>query len=313
MTFGRQRHAEKEIFEIEPLIIEALDLLRASIPVSIKIDYQGCPEPLLLNADPTQIHQIIMNLVTNAYHAIGETSGRIVIATTAVSLGPDKGALHPDMVPGRYLKLIIADTGCGIEQQNLDRIFEPYFTTKEVDVGTGMGLATVHGIIQEHGGGIGVESRPGEGTIFFVHLPLTEVRTDSGSVDPTALPAGHERILFVDDEKMLVESARDFLEELGYRADCETDPRTALTRFASEPTTFDLVITDLTMPSMTGAELAREIRKIRPDLPIIICSGLSKKLTDGNLADIGLAAILNKPIVFDEFARAIRTVLDEQV
>jgi CheY-like chemotaxis protein len=252
-----------------------------------------------------------MNLVTNAYHAIGDTAGRIDIETTVVTIDRVAADHHEDLTPGRYIQLTVADTGPGIAGKHLARIFEPYYTTKEVDVGTGMGLATVHGIVKEHDGAISVESLPGEGASFAVLLPLTEVSIQAEPAEIATVPEGRERILFVDDELMLAESARDLLAELGYAVTSHTDPARAWEQFRFEPEAFDLVITDLTMPAITGDVLAGDIKQLRPDIPIILCSGFSKKLAGRELADMHVDCILNKPIVFEELATTIRSILDK--
>jgi CheY-like chemotaxis protein len=217
-----------------------------------------------------------------------------------------------ELPAGPYLRLSVSDNGSGIDKEIIGRIFEPYFTTKEVEEGTGLGLATVHGIVREHGGTIQVDSQPGSGTTFHVFLPLTTPAERERQSDTRSVPRGEERILFVDDEQMLAESAMLMLEDLGYSVTIRTDPVEALAMLRARPSAFDLIITDLTMPVFTGEELARKARETRSDIPIVLCSGFSRSMTEKELSAMGIDCILNKPIVYEELAETIRSVLDRQ-
>jgi PAS domain S-box-containing protein len=312
LTFTRQKRSRKETIEIDPLVQEAMELLRASIPSTIELVYLGCEDALPLEGNPTQIHQIIMNLATNAYHAIGDSGGRIGIQTANVDIDAETALADEDLNKGRYLRLSVTDTGTGIDRDIIDHIFEPYFTTKEVDVGTGMGLATVHGIVREHGGAITVQSTPGKGSTFHVYLPLTDHSSRRFETGIEEVHGGEEHILFVDDEQMLAQSAMLMLEDLGYKVTIKTDPVEAMVLLRTQPSEYDLIITDLTMPVMNGEELARKARETRKDIPIVLCSGFSKSLTEKELDEMGIDRILSKPIVIEELAETIRSVLDRR-
>ena len=310
LEFSRKSNAEKRPVDIGAIIKETLKLLRASIPSTIEIERNVESNMGAVEADPTQIHQIVMNLCTNAFHAMGREGGRLSVDLTPVDIGPESLAAHPDLKPGPYLRLTVNDTGHGMDPATASRIFEPYFTTKKTGEGTGMGLATVHGIVKNHGGDIRVYSRPGAGTTFHVLLPMAEGRTEKPPESPNVFQEGHERILLVDDEEFLVDIGRSMLTRLGYRVDSRTSSPDALTAFKSRPDQYDLIITDMTMPKMTGATLSTEIRKIRPDIPIIVCTGYSSELTSENPEDIGVNRILLKPLNLAELSQAVRQVLD---
>ncbi|MFH1350706.1 MAG: response regulator [Pseudomonadota bacterium] len=224
-----------------------------------------------------------------------------------------EGGIAPaDLEPGHYVRLTVRDTGQGIEPHIVDRIFEPYFTTKEVGKGTGMGLALVHGIVKGYGGGITVESEPGKGSSFHVYLPLVEADRVAAEVSKEFkdLPRGKERILFVDDEKTAVDAIQQMLEGLGYKVTARTSSIEALEAFRGRPDAFDLVITDMTMPNMTGKDLARELMTIRPDIPVIICTGFSEQIDERRAREMGISAFFMKPILIWEMAKTIREVLN---
>jgi len=252
-----------------------------------------------------------MNLCTNAYHAMQEKGGVLEVSLADVELDSDFTARHPGTHVGPYIKLTVSDTGHGMEKKVIDRIFDPYYTTKEKTGGTGMGLAVVHGILKSHGGVITVYSEPGKGTTFNVFLPRTE--SAEGVVEPEEiipLPIGKELILFVDNEPFIVEIGKGMLEHLGYTVVTRTSSIEALEAFKAMPDKFDLVITDMTMPKMTGDELAKELMRIRPDLPIILCTGFSELINAHKAKAIGIRAFVMKPIVQREMAEAVRKVLD---
>ena len=310
LAFSRQSKKEKKPINVQSVLKEAGNLLRTSIPSTIEIRQDIDTECDAVMADPTQIHQIIMNLATNAYHAMQETGGVLGLTLMQDEIGSDDLEFSPDLKPGAYLKLTVEDTGHGIDRDVMGKIFDPYFTTKAVGKGTGMGLSVVYGIVKDHGGDIKVYSEPGQGTAFHVYLPVIE--TDAAepnaiSVEPA--PTGTERILFVDDEEVVVNLARQMLETLGYHVTTHTGSVAALEAFRGHPDEFDLVITDMTMPKMTGAELAPRLLEIRPDIPIILCTGFSEQIDEARVGTIGIRAYLAKPILKNEMAKVIRKTL----
>jgi len=310
LAFSRQSKKEKKPISVQSVLKEAGNLLRTSIPSTIEIRQDIDTECDAVMADPTQIHQIIMNLATNAYHAMQETGGVLGLTLMQDEIGSDDLEFSPDLKPGAYLKLTVEDTGHGIDRDVMGKIFDPYFTTKAVGKGTGMGLSVVYGIVKDHGGDIRVYSEPGQGTAFHVYLPVIE--TDAAepnaiSVEPA--PTGTERILFVDDEEVVVDLAQQMLETLGYHVTTHTGSVAALEAFRGHPDEFDLVITDMTMPKMTGAELAPRLLEIRPDIPIILCTGFSEQIDEARVGTIGIRAYLAKPILKNEMAKVIRKTL----
>jgi len=294
------------------ILKEALKLLRSSLPTTIEIHESIKSESDSVLADLTQIHQIVMNLCTNAAHAMREKGGILEVSLFDEYL--DSRDLNPfhDISAGSYLRLTVKDTGHGIDSEVINKIFDPYFTTKKIGEGTGMGLAVVHGIVKSYGGDITVESKIGEGTTFHVLIPNidTEISTDTEPVDE--LPRGTERVLFVDDEKAAVDAIQPMLKSLGYEVQVRTSSIEALEAFRNNPQSFDLVITDQTMPNMTGDILAKELMKIRPDIPIIICTGFSERIDEHTAKKMGIRSFTMKPLVMGELAVTIRKVLDEK-
>jgi nitrogen-specific signal transduction histidine kinase len=310
LAFSRHTEQEQKPVQIHLIAKESLKLLRPSFPTTIEIR-QNITSTGTVMADPTQIHQVIMNLCTNAYHAMSDKGGILEVSLTDVELDSDYTAKHLDTHPGPYLKLTVSDTGHGMKKKVLNRIFDPYYTTKEKTGGTGMGLAVVHGIVKSHGGVITVYSEPGKGSTFNVFLPRTE--SAEGVVEPEEiipLPIGKERILFVDDEPFIVDIGKGMLEHLGYTVVTRTSPIEALEAFKAMPDKFDLVITDMTMPKMTGDELAKELMKIRSDIPIILCTGFSELINEEKAKAMGIRAFVMKPVVQRELANAVRKALD---
>ena len=306
LAFSRQAEHEKVPLQISSVVKEALQLLRASLPAMIDINKTIDNAPLFIMADPTQIHQIVMNLCTNAMHAMQDDGGTLNVSLNPITLSDGDTLLERHLRPGDYLRLTVADTGCGMDGQTLERIFDPYFTTKEKGKGTGLGLAVVHGIVESHGGMIKVSSIPGQGTTFDIYFPVADPQAHHQPQTSQANPGGTERVLFVDDEPMLVDLGKAMLAKLGYSVTGVNDPQKAYDIFKQNPENYDIVITDLTMPGLTGNRLAEKLSAIRPDMPILMCSGYVK--------DIGqhafLSGYIHKPITLRDLARSVREALD---
>jgi len=311
LTFSRQSEQEHQPIQLHLLVKEALQLLRATLPTTIEIR-QVIDDVGTILADPTQMYQLLMNLCTNAEHAMRERGGRLEVGLETVAVDAALAALHPALLPVSYIRLRVRDTGHGMPPALLARIFEPFFTTKGVGEGTGMGLAMVHGIVTSHGGAITVESTPGEGTGFAVYLPrmANQARADTPLEEP--VQGGQECILFVDDEAMLALLGQEMLAPLGYQVVVHTNSVEALEAFRTAPQRYDLVITDQTMPDLTGEALARELRHLRPDIPIILCTGFSHTMTQEKAHLLGINAFLMKPLMIRDLARTIREVLGQR-
>jgi signal transduction histidine kinase/ActR/RegA family two-component response regulator len=312
LMFSRQTESGAKPIQIAPIIEEALKLLRASLPTTIDIR-SALESHAIVEADATQIHQVVMNLCTNAGHAMRTKGGILSISLKEVKLNRDLTRHHPGMQPGFYLQLAVQDTGSGIDPGIIDRIFDPYFTTKEKGEGTGMGLAMVQGIVHSFNGTVTVKSRKGEGARFILHFPIVSQESASNLKLNEVTPGGSERILFVDDEPPLAELGKYLLERIGYRITICTSSTEALSIFQKNPDAFDLVITDMTMPHMTGDEMAQEMLSIRPDLPIVICTGYSEKVTSHMISRLGIRALIMKPLVRADMAKAIRKALDKNI
>jgi PAS domain S-box-containing protein len=309
LTFSRQGEQELKPVQLSLAIQEPLKLLRASIPSTIDIKQEIRSTSMAL-ADPTQIHQVLMNLSTNAAHAMREKGGTLNIELSDFVFLSSLEAPHQDMNPGSYIKLSIIDTGCGIEPEVMGRIFDPFFSTKTTGEGTGLGLSVVHGIVKSHNGFITVESEKGKGSVFNIFIPKTEQDCQVASVADTAIPGGHECILVVDDEDTLIEMEKRALEELGYTVIPKANGRDALSAFKKESDKFDIVITDQTMPHMTGVDLAKELISVRPDIPIVLCTGFSEKVNADSAMAMGIRAFLMKPFTIQEIAKIIRSALN---
>ena len=310
LTFSRQTIQEFKPMRVQPVVKEALKLLRSSIPATIHFNWRIDDASSVIMGDPTKIHQLVMNLCTNAYHAMEETGGDLEVSLTEIELGLDDMPDGIDLKPGRYIQLTVADTGQGIESEVLNRIFDPYFTTKEEGKGTGLGLAVVHGIIKEFCGDIRVSSELGKGSVFHVYLPLIEIKDKETEIAPEPVHMGSERVLLVDDEETIVHMAKRMLEWLGYQTTSRTSSIEALEAFRAQPDKFDLVITDMTMPNMSGEILAEELKKIRSDIPVILCTGFSEKISKDRATALGIEGFLMKPTVMSDLAKTIREVLD---
>ncbi|MFH1134634.1 MAG: PAS domain S-box protein, partial [Pseudomonadota bacterium] len=309
LAFSRQTETEKELMEPGPIIKEALKLMRASLPSTIEIKTNIKAEGCRALIDPTQVHQIVMNLCTNAAHAMVKKGGLLEVSLLGVD--PEREAIPPDLPAAAYLKLVVRDTGSGMKPATIEKIFDPYFTTKAPGQGTGLGLSVVQNIVQASGGTITVESRPEQGSTFTVFLPMTQSAAPKIPVPVVEISRGEDRILFVDDEPALVELSVKSLERLGYKVTARTDSLEALELFMSQPYDFDLVMTDQTMPKLVGLDLAARILKIRPDLPIILCTGFGADFTEETVLAAGLKGLALKPLLMEDAARKIREALDK--
>jgi signal transduction histidine kinase/ActR/RegA family two-component response regulator len=311
LTFSRQSCQERKPLKVQILIKEALKLLRATIPSTIEIAARVDEDCGHIMGDPTQIHQVIMNLCTNAYHAMQETGGTLEVELKEVDINYENSVERVGLKVGRHLELTVKDGGHGMQPEVLERIFEPYYTTKELGKGTGLGLSVIHGIIKNYGGDVRVHSRPGNGTTFTVYIPIIDdIDIETEIVETVTDGKGNERILLIDDEKPIIDIEQQILERLGYKVTPKTDSQEALEEFAALPDKFDLVITDMTMPRMTGDQLARKIMEIKPDTPVILCTGFNETMTEEKALSLGIAKFVMKPIVKDELAYTIRSVLD---
>ena len=311
LGFSRRTDPEKKQLQLAPIIKETMNLLRATTPTTIEIIQEVEAGPHTVLADPTQIHQLVMNLCSNAAHAMRERGGILKISLKRVDLEETSTVLHAEFTPGVYNRLTVSDTGKGMDKETVERIFEPFFTTKETGQGTGMGLAVAHGVVKAHGGTITVNSEAGKGSTFHVYLPLMETEAEKeASVDTHPLPTGKEHILFVDDEELLVGIGQQMLERLGYQVTVRTSSIEALEVFKAKPDRFGLIITDQTMPTMSGLDLAKAIHSIRPDIPIILCTGYSSLLSGQTAEAIGVKRVLMKPLGVRDLAAAVRGVLD---
>jgi CheY-like chemotaxis protein len=314
LTFSRQKDSEKKVLQISTIIKEVLKMLRASLPATIEIKQNINPESGKVLADATQIHQVLINLCTNAAHAMRKNGGVLEIMLANVDLTFDDVKKYVDIKPGAYVKLTVSDTGTGMDPNIIECIFDPYFTTKKEGEGTGLGLAVVHGIISQYGGAIEVQSEPGKGTAFHILIPRIDhehkmtLKKEFG--EP---PKGTETILFIDDEKYLVELAKKILEYLGYQVVSSTSSIEALKLFMEGPDRFDLVITDMTMPHMTGDKLTEEILRIRPDIPIILCTGFSEMISEDKAKSLGIREYILKPLIMNNLAEKVRKVLDHRI
>ena len=312
LTFSRPTELERKPMLVAPLVKEALKLLRSSLPTTIEIrqDIALPPGGGVALGDPSQIHQVLINLCTNAAHAMRAKGGILSVGLSEVEADSSFVSRHPGMKVGPYVCLSVSDTGHGMDAAVMERIFEPYFTTKGAGEGTGLGLAVVQGIVRSCGGAVTVYSEPGQGTIFRVYLPRIE-----GEIAPEprlveALPTGDERILFVDDENALVELGTQMLESLGYHVMATPSSLEALETFRAQPGAFDLVITDMTMPALTGIELAKALLAVRANIPIILCTGFSELINGKEVKEAGIREFVMKPYATRNFANTIRKVLE---
>ncbi|MBT4637887.1 MAG: response regulator [Deltaproteobacteria bacterium] len=312
LAFSRKSDEESKPLDIAPVIKESMKMLRHAIPTSVEFKQHISDAFCNVMGDAAQINQIVMNLVTNAAHAMSEEGGLLEVTLEHIILQKEKACFDWVLSPGSYVRLRMKDTGEGIEPKIMDRIFDPYFTTKDVGKGTGMGLSVIHGIVKRHGGGILVESELGKGTVFEIYFPALGETAEVEKEPLGEIKGGSERILFVDDEESMVDLNRQRLERLGYNVKSTIKPVEALEWFKADPDQFDVIITDMTMPRMTGDRLAAEVLKIRPHMPVIICTGYSERMSAKKAEVLGVSKYIEKPIGARNLASAIREVLDEK-
>ena len=311
LAFSRKQKLEQKPLQLKYIVKETLKLIRSTLPTDIEIKEDIVKDVGIVNADPTQMQQVIMNLCTNAGHAMQKEGGILSVGLGNVELDDIAAAQYIDIDPGTYLRLTVSDTGSGMISEVMEHIFEPYFTTKEKGVGIGMGLSIVHGIVKNHNGGITVYSEPGKGSTFQVYLPIIrEIEEQPEAREKETLSTGHERILLVDDEPVLAELGKQMLERFGYEVAVKMSSIDALEMFRSQPDSFDLVITDMTMPKMMGDRLAKKLVEIRPDIPIIICTGYSERMSEEKAKRIGVKALIMKPFEIKDLVNTVRKVID---
>lgn len=310
LWFSRQGKSDKYPIDICRVINEALKLIEVTFPANIEILKNISSDLSPVFANEVQIHQIVMNLCTNAFHAMKESRGILNVNLMAVIIKAQDLKSHPGMSPGDYIRLTVSDNGCGMPPEVINRIFEPYFTTKSIGQGSGLGLSIVHGIIKDHGGSIQVQSEVGIGTTFNIFFPIADSVSKMESKKVEELPFGNESILLVDDEKALIDIGRDLLVRLGYQVETRASSVDAIEAFRSNPQKYDLIISDITMPKITGDEMALTMKTIRPGIPIILCTGFSNRLDEQSLETLGISAILMKPIIYSDLAGTVRRALD---
>jgi PAS domain S-box-containing protein len=312
LTFSRQEKQRPQVLIMQPVVKEVMKMIRATLPAFIQINEKIDARCGPVRADPTQIHQVVMNLATNAFHAMEGTGGELTVSLTrADQISRDPKT--PDMSPGPWVCLSVSDTGAGMDYITAEKIFDPFFTTQKPGKGTGMGLSVVHGIVTGMNGVIRVTTEPGRGTTFDVYFPLVSETEDEETLEVTdPVPGGTETILLVDDEPDIVSMEMQLLEWLGYHVIPFTSSVEALERFKTAPELFDLVITDMAMPGMSGDKLAGKLLKVRPDIPMIICTGFSQIMDQEKAISLGFKGFLYKPIVMKDLACAVRQALDSQ-
>ena len=310
LTFSRRQDSEKRVLQLQPVVGECVKLLRSTIPAMVKITHHldsGSPQVM---ADPTQIHQVVMNISTNAWHALPEIGGHIDISLRSVEVDSAMVLMHPELRVGTFVRLAIADNGHGMDAKTRERIFEPFFTTKPASKGSGLGLSVVHGIVKSHRGIILVESVPGRGTTFQIYLPARRIHQEEPATATQTIPHGHgERILFVDDEPIVARSTEEFLKRLGYVVTRCEQSGDALARFRREPREFDLIVTDWAMPGMSGTELVTAVREIRPEIPMLLISGFVDSTVQFAAKTIGIGEVLIKPVNPELLAQAVAQML----
>ena len=310
LAFSRQSDQEREAVDLNKMVQEALKMVRATLPTTIEIRSTLARESAVVFADATQIHQVIMNLCANAEFFMRTHGGELVLHVSSIDVTAASSQEFPNLKPGRYLQLVVQDSGPGMSAQVLERIFEPFFTTKSLGEGTGLGLAVVHGIIVGHGGHISATSVVGQGTTFTVLLPRLDVVLPDQIANVVEWPQGKGKVLFVDDEDVLARWGEQVLSQLGYTVITKTNPHEAVELFHKHPEQFDVVVTDQTMPTMSGEALARALREIRRDVPIVLCTGFSHNMSQEKANQLGLKRFLMKPVNAVVLAKTLQEVLE---
>jgi CheY-like chemotaxis protein len=312
LTFSRHKGNDRRPLVVFSLVQETLKLLRSVIPSNIEIKNNIVSKAMIL-ADSTQIHQLVLNLCTNAYQAMGNRGGVLTIGLNEVVLGKEQLGEEKNLLPGKYLKFDVFDTGPGIEKDIQDKIFDPYFTTKDMGKGTGLGLAMVAGIVKKHNGFITVHSQPGEGAGFKVFIPVMDSKSfiEKSTIEENVTAySGTETVMLVDDETDILISQEKFLTGLGYKVSSFEDGKSALRTFLNHPHAFDLIVTDMTMPRISGDKLSKEILKIKPEIPIILCTGFHETFTREVALELGIRKYVQKPIEAGALSKLIRDILD---
>ncbi len=310
LTFSRRGQSKKTPIDLSKVVKEALTLIRATLPATIIIEQDIKSNLGFVFADETMIHQIIMNLCTNAFHAMEKNGGTLKVLLLTSVIDKKDRQNFPDLDPGNYIKLVVGDTGHGMDGTTKSKAFDPYFTTKKSGEGTGLGLSTVHGIVKEHGGTIKLYSELNIGTTVQVYFPIDQSGSEPCLETTKEMPRGKESILLVDDETVLLNLGKELLEGLGYRVQTRASSIDALEAFRARQDSYDLIVSDLTMPHMAGDVLAKEVKALRPDIPVIIYTGYSTKINEEKFREIGVSAVLMKPVTFQELAAAVRESLD---
>lgn len=312
LTFSRQVDVDKKPLELHLVVKEVMNLIRASFPSNVEIRQDLKENCGTILADATQMHQIILNISTNAYHAMISKGGILEVKLDVLDIDNKKLKTSNKIKAGTYVRLTISDTGHGMDKLTLDRIFEPFFTKKEVGAGSGLGLSVVHGIVNNYNGTIEVESKPDKGSKFMVYLPQHTAGSVNDGITKQVVTKGHERIMFVDDEKEITYMGKKMLESLGYIVDIRTDGHSALRELRNDPNKYDLLVTDQAMPGMLGTELVGAVRKIRPDMKVIIITGYEDSIPKNAKSELNIAEIILKPLIMSEFSKLIREVLDKK-
>ena len=313
LAFSRKDKQKLMPISISPIVKEAVKMLRASLPTTIEISMEIKNSNALILSDPSQIHQIMMNLCTNAAHALPENKGLLEVSLEELDVDQDTASRQADLQTGHYQKLTVSDNGEGIKPEIMDRIFDPFFTTKGIGKGTGMGLAVIHGIVKRSQGAIIVDSKPGKGTTFQIFFPTIDAGISKELELHKDIPHGNEKILYIDDEKQIIAFGKEILEGLGYEVVAASTAADAFEIFKADPDSFDMVITDMTMPEMTGMELAMKISILSPGIPIILCTGYNSNISAYKAHEAGIIKIIMKPFARHEMALVIREVLDNSV
>jgi CheY-like chemotaxis protein len=311
LNFSRKTDQVRKPINIAHVIKDSLRFLRASIPKSIDIRENVPDVAGIIFADATQMHQVMLNLCSNAADAMQDDGGTLNVELITTYFDMDQALAYQGLNPGPYIRLTVSDTGTGIAPEVHERIFEPFFTTKEQGKGTGMGLSMVDAIVKNHGGHIRVESQVGKGTAFEILLPKVEMSEDVAALTDMTLPNGNsEKVLLIDDEDMILDIGTEMLASLGYQVTVQNDAAAAVEMFSNAPEKFDVIITDLSMPHMTGYEVAKKILNLREDIPVILCTGYGEAITTDRLEAAGIRELLFKPFILREIAQVIRNTLD---